>query len=79
MDRYLFFSPGKERREGRYQLRSVIVHHGSADSGHYATYSLVDESSKRSWMYFSDERVVEADEAQVLASQAYMLFYERVI
>lgn len=31
------------------------------------------------WYYISDSRVMEASESSVLNSQAYLLFYERIL
>jgi ubiquitin C-terminal hydrolase len=55
-----------------YSLCSVIVHTGSADAGHYSTYCKVQNK----WMFFSDVNVKEVKEREVLACQAYMLFYQ---
>jgi ubiquitin C-terminal hydrolase len=65
-----------------FTLRAVIVHHGSADSGHYSTYGRVEggmeAAHKRNWMYFSDDRTCPVSEDEVMKSQAYMLFYSRI-
>ncbi|KAG7189058.1 hypothetical protein KM043_008640 [Ampulex compressa] len=37
------------------------------------------ESPPGKWYYVSDSRVMEVDEATVLQSQAYLLFYERIL
>jgi len=66
----------KLRNPIEYLLRSVIVHRGSAESGHYSTFCLMSLLPRR-WMYFSDEEVRCVKEDEVLSSQAYMLFYER--
>lgn len=58
-------------QDGSYSLQAVIVHHGTADSGHYTTYRLAN----RRWHHISDEKVRDATEDEVLTSQAYMLFY----
>ncbi len=39
----------------KYQLRGVVVHTGSADSGHY--YSFID-NRKGAWFEFNDEEVL---------------------
>jgi len=61
-----------------YLLRAVVVHQGSAESGHYYAYCLVKERPERVWEMFSDERHHPVSEADVLASQATLLFYDRI-
>ena len=77
--------PGKEGVE--YDLKAVIVHHGSADSGHYTAFRKIecDEvgpqtagARKENWVDISDETVNRVTERDVLASQAYMLFYRQI-
>ena len=70
-----------------YRLVAVIVHHGSARSGHYTTYrSLRTRSDKQDdfvgnssehWVSASDEDVRAADIREVLACQASILLYEK--
>ncbi|TKX22501.1 ubiquitin carboxyl-terminal hydrolase-like protein 11 [Elsinoe australis] len=54
-----------------YELSSVIVHKGKMDSGHYISFSRVYDE----WFMFDDSKVVLVEESDVLASEAYMLFY----
>ncbi|KAH8727111.1 ubiquitin carboxyl-terminal hydrolase-like protein 22 [Phaeosphaeriaceae sp. PMI808] len=54
-----------------YELSSVIVHKGKIDSGHYVSYS----REGNDWFMFDDSKVVLASEAEVLAAEAYLLFY----
>ncbi|PVH97694.1 cysteine proteinase [Periconia macrospinosa] len=54
-----------------YELSAVIVHKGKIDSGHYVSYSR--EGSD--WFAFDDSKVVLVSEAEVLAAEAYLLFY----
>ncbi|KAJ4365559.1 hypothetical protein N0V83_008179 [Neocucurbitaria cava] len=54
-----------------YELSSVIVHKGKIDSGHYISYSR--EGSD--WFMFDDSKVVLVSETEVLAAEAYLLFY----
>ncbi|KPV73906.1 uncharacterized protein RHOBADRAFT_54494 [Rhodotorula graminis WP1] len=76
----------KTAHNARYRLYAAVVHHGSLDTGHYASYVLSkrygrgDEAGKgeRRWVFCSDEDVTAVSEAEVLRSKAYMLFYERV-
>jgi len=71
-----------------YRLVAVIVHHGSARSGHYTTYrSLRTRSDQQDdfignsselWVSASDEDVRAADMREVLACQASILLYEKI-
>jgi ubiquitin C-terminal hydrolase len=86
LSKYFFFKDrqqqvGLDTQMPRYRLVAVVVHLGSADSGHYATYCSMEDraTSKRCWNFFSDDRVQRVEEAQVLSSQAYLLFYERIM
>jgi len=54
-----------------YELSSVIVHKGKIDSGHYISYS----REGNDWFLFDDSKVVLVSEAEVLAAEAYLLFY----
>ncbi|XP_020791152.1 ubiquitin carboxyl-terminal hydrolase 30 isoform X1 [Boleophthalmus pectinirostris] len=67
-----------------FQLTAVLVHHGDMHSGHFITYrrspASVCTSSPFSsqWLWVSDDSVRKASLHEVLSSNAYMLFYERV-
>lgn len=54
-----------------YELSSVVVHKGKMDNGHYIGYARVGDE----WFMFDDSKVVLVEEADVLSSEAYMLFY----
>lgn len=54
-----------------YELSGVIVHKGKIDSGHYVSYS----REGGDWFAFDDSKVVLVSEAEVLAVEAYLLFY----
>jgi ubiquitin carboxyl-terminal hydrolase 22/27/51 len=54
-----------------YELSGVIVHKGKIDSGHYVSYS----REGNDWFAFDDSKVVLVSEAEVLAAEAYLLFY----
>lgn len=59
----------------RYDLVSVIVHHGSStSSGHYIAYV---KSSAGQWFIADDSRVASVRIEQVLKQQAYILVYVR--
>lgn len=69
-----------DSRAHDYNLCSVIVHEGSADSGHYYSYCRVNSiqhSQKSRWVCFSDANFRDVEERQVRSAQAYMLFYEK--
>lgn len=61
-----------------YRLLAVIVHGGDgANSGHFITYRRGSLRSVHKWFYTSDHFVKEVSIEEVLASPAYMLFYDR--
>lgn len=75
----------------KYLLQSVIVHHGSADGGHYTTYRRLSTVERgmvvegglgllseelNSWVHVSDDEVSPVSVDQVLDCEAYMLFYQ---
>ncbi|KAF7661987.1 hypothetical protein LDENG_00248600 [Lucifuga dentata] len=67
-----------------FQLMAVLVHHGDMHSGHFITYRRSPPSTHSSssfssqWIWVSDDSVRKASLQEVLSSNAYMLFYERV-
>ncbi|XP_072288787.1 ubiquitin carboxyl-terminal hydrolase 30 isoform X2 [Eucyclogobius newberryi] len=67
-----------------FQLTAVLVHHGDMHSGHFITYRRSPASARPSspfssqWLWISDDSVRKASLHEVLSSNAYMLFYERV-
>ena len=65
---YSAFTP---RSPGWYDLSTVVVHIGKLDGGHYICYCKRDGQ----WFKFNDSKVTLATEAQVLAAEAYLLFY----
>ncbi|XP_076453395.1 ubiquitin carboxyl-terminal hydrolase 30-like [Babylonia areolata] len=83
-----FFKAKGEAGAGqhRYQLTAVISHLGDVEAGHFVTYRRgplqpSTEQEQRladTWWFASDTCVERVSLAQVLASQAYMLFYEKV-
>jgi hypothetical protein len=72
-----------------YRLKAVVVHLGSADRGHYITYAAVklpleasadgavSATRQMQWVMFSDANTQPVSEAEVLASRAFLLFYEQ--
>ncbi|VDM37852.1 unnamed protein product [Toxocara canis] len=64
----------------KYQLRSVIVHMGQPHSGHFITYRRgIGSDNERSWYKTSDLEVTRVGYSEVAASEAYMLFYDRIL
>uniref|UniRef100_H3DEL6 Ubiquitin carboxyl-terminal hydrolase 30 n=1 Tax=Tetraodon nigroviridis TaxID=99883 RepID=H3DEL6_TETNG len=65
-----------------FQLTAVLVHHGDMHSGHFVTYrrspSPPHLAFSSQWLWVSDDSVRKASLQEVLSSNAYMLFYERV-
>lgn len=67
-----------------FQLTAVLVHHGDMHSGHFVTYRRCPSSPRSpslfssQWLWVSDDSVRKASLHEVLSSNAYMLFYERV-
>eukprot|EP01080_Neovahlkampfia_damariscottae_P012582 gene12582-6402_t len=63
------FIPNKTK----YNLISVINHHGSILGGHYTCYSKHQDS----WYLCNDASISIASVKEVLSSEAYVLFYEK--
>ncbi|KAM9810654.1 ubiquitin carboxyl-terminal hydrolase 30 [Neosynchiropus ocellatus] len=67
-----------------FQLAAVLVHHGDMHSGHFVTYRRSPSPPhspshfSSQWLWVSDDSVRKASLHEVLSSNAYMLFYERV-
>ena len=70
-------------QEYTYKLTAVVTHLGDVFSGHFVTYRRSprrrsgDKFSAR-WLCVSDHAVKEVPFEEVLSTEAYMLFYERV-
>lgn len=74
-----------------YHLVSVVEHFGRTGSGHYTVYRRVrtkapeEENQPRldiaseQWFYISDSEVYNVSESDVLAAEASLLFYERLV
>lgn len=65
----------------RYKLYGVVNHFGTLSTGHYTSYvhKESDSKKKREWCYFDDAKVTyNCKESQVLNSNAYCLFYQRI-
>ncbi|CAK8991898.1 Ubiquitin carboxyl-terminal hydrolase 32 (Deubiquitinating enzyme 32) (Renal carcinoma antigen NY-REN-60) (Ubiquitin thioesterase 32) (Ubiquitin-specific-processing protease 32) [Durusdinium trenchii] len=58
-----------------YDLYGVVEHSGSLGSGHYV--ATAKNPGNGEWYLFDDKIVTKIDEANVLSSNAYLLFYVR--
>lgn len=58
-----------------YDLVSTVTHYGKTPLGGH--YSADVKSTDGEWMRFDDERVMVLREAEVMAQEAYLLFYRR--
>jgi len=69
-------------RRTSYRLTAVVVHLGDVLSGHFVTFrrapSLNGQRFPSDWLYTSDLCVRRATLSEVLASDAYMLLYEKI-
>ncbi|CDF37641.1 unnamed protein product [Chondrus crispus] len=64
----------------KYALTGVTVHGGSLSGGHYTAYVRegVDSDHRGGWYFCNDAKIQRAKERDVLRSEAYLLYYERV-
>ena len=51
---------------------------GSMGGGHYISYVKYNYKGKTWWFKMSDSSVREASQEEVLNSEAYILFYQRI-
>lgn len=69
----------QRREQYEYLLTGVCVHGGSLSGGHYMAYVRgVEQDRTGSWYSCNDSRVSMACEEDVLNSEAYLLYYERI-
>eukprot|EP00178_Gracilaria_changii_P018003 TRINITY_DN513_c0_g1_i1.p1 TRINITY_DN513_c0_g1~~TRINITY_DN513_c0_g1_i1.p1 ORF type:complete len:852 (+),score=136.50 TRINITY_DN513_c0_g1_i1:17390-19945(+) len=63
-----------------YILTGVCVHGGSLSGGHYTAYVRegVEPDSRGGWYLCNDSKISRATEKDVLNSEPYLLYYERV-
>ncbi|KAI3853771.1 hypothetical protein MKX03_001212, partial [Papaver bracteatum] len=72
-----------EKGEYKYSLLGIVEHSGTMRGGHYVAYVKGDKSRGKkeednecsTWYYASDSHVREVSLAEVLRSEAYILFY----
>lgn len=57
-----------------YELKAVVLHQGNERCGHFTAYRRLANGQ---WFFISDDSVRSVSPDEVLASCAYMLFYER--
>ena len=60
----------KKEEDNKYKLKSIIIHSGNCDAGHYYAYILDDKSNE--WFEFNNKIEVEN------SRNAYILFYEKI-
>lgn len=66
-----------------YKLTAVVTHLGDVFSGHFVTYrrfpnAKPGEKYSPRWLCVSDHAVKEVSFDEVMSTEAYMLFYERL-
>ena len=70
-------SSSNSNKSNTYALYSTVRHSGGLSGGHY--YSYAKNHLNNMWYRFDDDRVYWVDDtAEVLKSNGYILFYERV-
>ncbi|XP_024521247.1 ubiquitin carboxyl-terminal hydrolase 1 [Selaginella moellendorffii] len=82
-DELLNLSPflSASRDGGLYRLVGVVEHSGTMKGGHYVAFvrgGSAGDGKENFWYYISDSDVRRTTLDQVLRSEAYLLFYERV-
>ncbi|XP_043250186.1 ubiquitin carboxyl-terminal hydrolase 30 homolog isoform X2 [Colletes gigas] len=60
----------------KFQLRAIVEHRGSVDSGHFVCYRRGNKLDQ--WLYTSDNVVESISLIEVLCATPYLLFYERI-
>ncbi|EAX97849.1 Clan CA, family C19, ubiquitin hydrolase-like cysteine peptidase [Trichomonas vaginalis G3] len=61
---------------GKYRLYGVMEHQGSLTGGHYEASCFVEGINQ--WYHYSDASAKEITDQQVISSNAYLLFYQRI-
>lgn len=67
--------------EYKYHLLGVVEHEGTMRGGHYVAYVRVPNNSSKPgfvWYHASDAHIREVSMEEVLRSEAYILFYEKI-
>jgi ubiquitin carboxyl-terminal hydrolase 4/11/15 len=73
---FIYLQKLDKRELSKYTLYGVIVHTGGLTGGHYYAYVKRLESDK--WELCDDSYVRRVDDKDVLGSEAYILFYQKV-
>ena len=62
-----------------YELRSAVVHYGSAMSGHFVVFRrlLENDANGENWLQISDNSIKLVKQTNLLNSNVYMLFYDK--
>lgn len=58
-----------------YDLSGIICHRGSFGGGHYTAYAINPFDNE--WYEFDDSRVTQVEAAEVMAAEAFVLFYRK--
>lgn len=73
-------SEDHRRMKYKYQLQAVSVHSGQPNSGHFITYRRgIGKEYQNAWYKTSDLQVNRVPYSEVSASEAYLLYYDRII
>ena len=64
--------------QNSYGLCAVIVHIGEISTGHYITYRKCQSGGKVKWYFTSDGDIKQVSLEQVLASNPYIIVYEKM-
>jgi ubiquitin C-terminal hydrolase len=75
LDLEKFIKKNDTNKSSIYDLVAVLAHTGTLVSGHYMTFAR--RSSNCCWYHFNDRHVRQASLNEALASDAYVLVYER--
>tara|TARA_Y100001970_G_scaffold284224_2_gene401130 strand:+ start:803 stop:1840 length:1038 start_codon:yes stop_codon:yes gene_type:complete len=67
---------GYEKNRSRYNLYGICNHSGNLTSGHYYAYC---KNKNSKWYKFNDNSISEIPENKLVTSNAYCLFYEKII
>ena len=73
-----FPSEPSQYSQNSYGLCAVIVHIGEISSGHYITYRKCQSGGKVKWYFTSDGDIRQVSLEQVLASNPYIIVYEKM-
>lgn len=74
LDMWPYLHTNNTSKVSKYDLFSVICHHGTAGGGHYTTYA----THNNDWFEFDDQYVSKVSPERVQTCEAYVLFYRKV-